>query len=439
MIVMKAMESIKAKLGIRTPGEELEAYVPDIPRRSAAMLTRTIMRLSVLNRPARFRYDFDRREMKDRQVLILAQHASRDDPYYVSAGYTFVQPNAVMSLTNVLIPVMYRLLLADGVILKSLFEPDIKAMRHMMRLHKKGASFLLFPEGVQSADGTTQPLHPATARLVKKLAMDTVLCTSHGAYLCNPRFDTSKRKGRLEYRFEMLFRKEELKEMPEEELYSRLLEKFRYNDFAWNRDNQFRYKSKVPLANGIDNLLFVCPRCGKQFSMHVEGDRLLCSCGSAVTIDDRYNLIPNGGSDFPFRGIDEWYRWQRSVIEEEVRDEGFLLQEDAEFRTLNTENLMKGRFTPAGEGRIELDREHFRYIGTKNGEDVELEFDISRMPCASVTKAMANEFYYDGVYHQFAVKGGHGHAVKLMMTVEVLHDMTDADRSRARKDVEKDC
>ena len=402
MIVMKAMESIKAKLGIRTPGEELEAYVPDIPRRSAAMLTRTIMRLSVLNRPARFRYDFDRREMKDRQVLILAQHASRDDPYYVSAGYTFVQPNAVMSLTNVLIPVMYRLLLADGVILKSLFEPDIKAMRHMM-----------------------------------KLAMDTVLCTSHGAYLCNPRFDTSKRKGRLEYRFEMLFRKEELKEMTEEELYSRLLEKFRYNDFAWNRDNQFRYKSKVPLANGIDNLLFVCPRCGKQFSMHVEGDRLLCSCGSAVTIDDRYNLIPDGGSDFPFRGIDEWYRWQRSVIEEEVRDEGFLLQEDAEFRTLNTENLMKGRFTPAGEGRIELDREHFRYTGTKNGEAVELEFDISRMPCASVTKAMANEFYYDGVYHQFAVKGGRGHAVKLMMTVEVLHDMTDADRSRARKDVEE--
>ena len=69
---------------------------------------------------------------------------------------------------------------------------------------------------------------------------------------------------------------------------------------------------------------------------------------------------------------------------------------------------------------------------------MKLEFDISRMPCASVTKAMANEFYYDGVYHQFAVKGGPGHAVKLMMTVEVLHDMTDTDRSRARKDVERD-
>lgn len=435
----KAKDKIRSKLKLRTPGEMLETYVPDIPRKSAAVLTRAIMRLSVIKRPARFHYDFDRREMKGRQVLILAQHASRDDPYYVNAGYDFVQPNAVMSLKNVLIPVMYRLLLADGVVLKSLFEPDIKAMRHMMRLHKKDASFLLFPEGVQSADGTTQPLHPATARLIKKLAMDTVLCTSHGAYLCNPRFDTNKRRGRLEYSFEMLFRKEELQEMTEEELYSRLLEKFRYNDFAWNREKQFRYKGRLPLANGIDNLLFACPRCGKQFSMHVDGNRLLCSCGSAVTIDDRYNLITDGGNDFPFRGIDEWYRWQRTVIEEEVSNDGFLLQGDAEFRTLNTDNLMKGRFTPAGEGRIELDCDHFRYIGTKNGEEVELEFDISRMPCASVTKAMANEFYYDGVYHQFAIKDGPGHAVKLMMAVEVLHDKTDPERSRARRDVEEGC
>lgn len=106
--------------------------------------------------------------MKNRPVLILSQHAATDDPYYLPTGYPFVQPNVIMSLHNVLIPVMYRLLLAGGVILKAIYEPDIKAMRHMMRLHKKGASFLIFPEGIQSMDGTTQPLHKSTARLIKK-------------------------------------------------------------------------------------------------------------------------------------------------------------------------------------------------------------------------------------------------------------------------------
>lgn len=428
----------KKKKGLRTPGEILDAYVPDLPVKSAAKLTRTIMRLSTMNCPARFHYGFDKREMKDRPVLILAQHASRNDPYYVNAGYPFVQPNAVMSLHNVLIPVMFRLLLADGVILKSLFEPDIGAMRQLMRLHKKGASFLIFPEGVQSMDGTTMPVHPATARLVKKLGMDTVLCTSHGAYLCNPRFDTNRRKGRLEYSFDMIFTKEELKEITEEELYSRLLEKFRYNDFAWNSEKQFRYSGKVPCAHGIDNMLFVCPRCGKQFSMHVEGDRLLCSCGSAVTIDDRYNLIPDDSTDFPFRRIDEWYRWQQDVISEEVKQEDFVIREDAIYRVLNTENLMKGRCVTAGEGQLVLDREHLRYTGTKNGEKAEMEFEISKMPSATVSTTMDNQFYYDGEYYQFSVKGGRGHAVKLMMAVEALHDMGDAARSKARDDVRED-
>lgn len=420
----------------RTPGEALKEYVPDIPRRSAAVLTRNIMRLSTLKCPARFHYYFDKREMKGRRVLIIAQHVSSDDPYYVNAGYPFVDPNAVMSLHNVLIPVMYRLLLADGVVLKSLFEPDVKSMRHIMRLYKKGASFLLFPEGIQSVDGTTQPIHPATARLIKKLAMDTVLCTSHGAYLTNPRFDAkNKRRGRIEYDFEMLFTKEDLKDMSEEDLYSRLLEKFRYNDFAWNSEKQYRYKGKVPLAHGLDNLLYICPRCGKQFTMHVEGDRLLCSCGSAVTIDDRYNLIPDDSRDFPFRRIDEWYRWQQDVIEDEVRQDDFELHDEATYLTLNADDLRKGRFVTAGEGRIEINHDFFRYTGTKDGEEVDLQFEISRLPSATFTSRMANEFYYDGVYYQFAVKSGSGHAVKIMMCVEALHDMNDAERRKAREDV----
>ena len=419
----------------RTPRELLEAYVPDIPLTWAAKLSRTIMRLSTLGRPARFIYDFDRREMKGRQVLILAQHASRDDPYYVNAGYPFIQPNAIMSLHNVLIPVMFRLLLADGVILKSLYEPDIGAMRNLMRLHKKGASFLLFPEGIQSVEGKTQPVHPATARLIRKLAMDTVLCTSHGAFLCNPRFDTNKRRGRLEYRYEMLFRREELGDMTEEEIYSRLLEKFRYNDFAWNSEKHHSYKGKLPLAHGIDNMLFACPRCGRQFTMHVEGEKLICSCGNSVTIDEHYDLVPDEGSELPFGRIDEWYRWQQDIIAEEVKQEGFRIVHDAEYRQLNMEDLSKGRFAVAGEGRLELDRGHLRYAGTKNGEATEMEFDVRRLPSATVTRAMANEIYYDGEYHQFAVKAGPGHAIRLMMAVEALHDMGDAARSKAREDV----
>lgn len=425
----------KQKLNLFSPREALASYSPDIPVKSAAILSRVIMGITTLNRPARFHYDFDRREMKGRQVLILSQHASRDDPYYLSIGYPFVQPNAVMGLHNVLIPVMYRLMLADGVILKALYEPDLAAMRHLMRLHRKGASFLLFPEGIEAIAGTTQPIHPATARLIKKLGMDTVLCSSHGAFLTTPRFDTMKRKGRIEYNFEILFRKEELKEMSEEELYSRLLEKFRYNDFAWNSEKQYRYKGKEPLAHGLDNILFVCPRCKRQFTMRVDEDRLVCGCGSSVTIDDRYNLVPDDKASFPFRRIDQWYSWQQDLISEDVSHEGFAMSEDVTYFKLNLDDLRKGQFAYAGEGRIEIDREHFRYIGTKDGEDADLEFEISRLPSTAMSKTGMTQFYYDGEYYRFAIKGDRRPAVKIMLAVEALHEAGDPDRRRAREDV----
>ena len=426
----------RIKKWARTPGEALGSYVPELPVKGAAVLTRLIFRLINLKCPAVFHYDFDKREMKDRPVLILAQHTSRDDPYYVNEAYPFVRPNAVMSMHNVLIPFMWRILLKDGVILKSLYEPDTKAIRHLMRLHRRGASILLFPEGIQSMDGVTEPLHPTTARLIKKLAMDTVLCTNHGAYLCNPRFDTNKRKGRLEYNFEILFRREEIEDMTEDELYSRLLEKFRYNDFAWNSEKQYRYKGKVALAHGLDNILFVCPHCGKQFTMKVEGDRLQCSCGRSVTVDDRYNLIPDDASDFPFSRIDEWYRWQRGIVAEEVCRDDFILSEDVTYLTLNMDDLRKGSAVPVGEGRIELDSKELRYIGTGCGEDTELSFDISRMPSLPLGKSMFNQFYYDGEYYRFDIHGDKRHAVKLMMAVEILHDMGDPERSRARSEAE---
>ena len=81
---MNPAEYIRSK--IKTPGEMLEEYKPDLPSVRAAKLTRLIMRLSTLTRPAKITYGFDKSRMRGRQVLILAQHASTDDPYYVSAG-----------------------------------------------------------------------------------------------------------------------------------------------------------------------------------------------------------------------------------------------------------------------------------------------------------------------------------------------------------------
>ncbi len=74
----------------------------------------------------------------------------------------------------------------------------------------------------------------ATAKLVKKLAMDTVIFTCHGSYLMRPRYDSHMRKGYVEYTFDLLFKKEESEALSEEEINKKLLECLKYNDFEWN-------------------------------------------------------------------------------------------------------------------------------------------------------------------------------------------------------------
>ena len=115
--------------------------------------------------------------------------------------------------------------------------------------------------------------------------------------------------------------------------------------------------------------------------------------------------------------------------------EDFMIREEVDHLTLNLDDLSKGRYIHAGEGRIELDRSQLRYTGTRNGEDVDLRFDISRMPSATITTSInANHFYYDGEYYQFAMKGDPRHAVRIMMAIEVLHEMGDPERRKARSD-----
>ena len=112
-----------------------------------------------------------------------------------------------------------------------------------------------------------------------------------------------------------------------------------------------------------------------------------------------------------------------------------MLREDVTYRALNLEDLSKGRYITLGEGSLELDKEQLRYIGTKNGENVELKFDISRVPSSAINPDRANQIYYDGEYYQFAIEGDRRHYSRLTMAIEALHELRDAERRKARKDV----
>ena len=418
-----------------TPEQKLDLYKPKLPKLGAYSLAKAAAAVIQLFRPARCTESLDKKQWKGRPLLILACHASYDDPMHFAWQWRLFPPNAVMGKHHLFIPFLFRLYLWLGVVPKSLFEADVRAAAQILSLRRRGASILLYPEGVQSVAGCMMPLRPSTARLVKKLQMDTVLCSSHGAFLSSPRFDRHFRRGRLEYSYRPLFSAQEIAQMSEDVLYSRLLEALDYNDFLWNSEKQYRYRGRFPCAHGLDRLLIRCPRCGGEFTLRVEGDDLICSCGNTITVDDRYNLRPAEGSSLPFKRIDEWYNWQRAKIAEEALAEDFRLVYDAEYRMLITNKLRFNRFQTVGRGQVTLDRESLTYTGTKDGEDVTLTFAVSRIPSAPFAGTDGNEFYYDGIFRLFRIPDNPKLSVKVLIAIETLHNLTDPAQRKCYEDI----
>ena len=419
----------------KKPGEILDSYVPELPDRFYSRVFRLLLRCLALGKSVKYTYHFDVKQMKGKRVLLLADHSSTDNYIYAALGWPFAQPNVIMGYQNILQGGVFRLLLKVGVIPKKLYIPDVSTARSIVRLNKKGASFLLFPEGIQSMAGSTMPMNPATMQLVKRLGLPVILVKSFGAYLNRPRFDPSYRHGPMEFSYEMLFTEGELAEKTEDELYKKYLERFRYNDFAWNREKRYSYKGKHRTAYGLDKILFVCPKCGREFSMRVEEDQLVCGCGNTIKVDEKYELTAVGDSVLPYRGVDEWFLRQRGLVLKEASREGFTFSYPAEYLTLDYERLGNDRCVRLGEGRVTIDRELFRYDGTKSGEMVTISIPISGIPSAPFVSGTANEFFYGKDYYRFVPKDDPRLSVKILLLIEELHNLSDPVWAKVSKDV----
>ncbi len=407
-----------------------------LPKWGSSKLLRTVLILKSASLKPKYVYHFDKKEMKGRQVVLLSDHASRDTFYYTLNGYKFVNPNVVVGFQNIFVKHIFKVMLKSGVILKSLYEADIKATKQMFDVAKQGGSLCIFPEGIQSTSGSTHPMNPSTIKFLKKLGITVVLCKSYGSYLSRPRYSKTTRRGHMEFHYEILFTEDELKEKSVDELYEKFITNFKYNDFTWNEKHQYKYIGKESNACGIDKILYYCPKCGKEFTLSVNGSDIICSnCCNTITVDECYNLIPKENSVLPFKNIDEWYKYQRSLVKEEVKDPNFSITYDVYSVDLRYDKLYKDQYYIDGEGKITINHDGIRFVGVKKDKEVDISFDILNLPSFPFTPGKENDIYYHSEYFSFRPKSDNLKVVKYMLYVEELHNQKDEAWAKVSDDV----
>ena len=374
-----------------------------------------------------FSYDYDPRSIKDQPTILLSTHASRLEFLYALYGFKRKDVNMVCGYQNILQKGIYHPLLKIGVISKYLYQPDLMCVKNMLRVLKRGGAIGLFPEGIQSTSGSTHPINPATVKFLKGSRANIVVCASKGAYLATNRYSPDRKKGYIGVSYSLLFTPEMLAELTEEQIYEMLLEKFSYNDFAFNREARHKYVGKKPNADGIDKILYKCPDCKAEHTLRVDNDRVVCdACGFSVRINEYYDLTDVKGDGCP-ADIDAWYKWQRRCVAEKITDEGFELEMGGSLCTLRTDKLAK---PPKDRrllsvGKAILTNRGLIFKGELDGEAADFDFPAKSVYSLTFSTKGYLEFYCNNDYFMLIPDKAHRCLIEWTLAAEEIHNLYD--------------
>lgn len=388
---------------------------------------------------AKIKYNFDYKAYKGKQILVVADHATRLSFLGAVKALKYHKLNFVTGYHNFFTSGLFKQMIKYGCVPKYLYQPDLRCTKDILKLVKMGANIALYIEGIQSTSGSTHPINPATMKLIKKIGLPVILVSSRGSYLSMPRFSLNLRKGPEEYIVSEVAPADEVKALSEEELYLRLLDSFKYNDFRWNEEKGYHYKSKLPLAYGLEKIIYHCPKCGKDFGIHIEGEEIVCECGNKVRVTDTYALEKvNEDTILPYTSIDEWFKDQRRLIQEEIKDESLEYSFDVEMYDLYTDKIRKDPFHLLGTGKMTINKDGIKYDGTINNEQKEMFFSIEGLPSAPFTPGEGIDIYYDNNYYCTHILDEPLKSVKYMLLIEEWHNLRDPKWKKASEDVYND-
>ena len=415
--------------------EELTCRKIKKPNPFIAAIVYFCLKLVARKNKATFIYEYDREALKNKPAILLAGHSSRPEFIYVLAGYGRRDIHVICGYQNMCQKYIYPILLRLGVIAKYLYQPDLNSAKQMLRVVREGRGLVLFPEGLQSTTGSSHPINPATVDLLRVCKLPVILCTSEGAYLSKNRYSRDKKKGKMTFRYQMLFTEEEVKTLSKEELYQRLLEKFAYNDFEANRRNRVPFKGKLPNIAGLDNIIYRCPQCQKEFDMEVVGEEMVChACGLTVGMNEYYDLIPIKGN-LPFQDIDQWFKWQRRVLHKEVvENPDFSMETATDLYTISDHSLKwkRNNHVFLGKGKVKMNRQELVVTG-ESGE-VLLHCDMKAIYSLTFALDGEMEFYYHNEYYVLSPTEHPKQRIKWTIASEEIHNLGDPEWARVSED-----
>ena len=312
----------------------------------------------------------------ERPSIVLCNHGAFMDFCYAGKLLKPECPNFIVNRMYFYKKSLGKLMRAFGCFPKSMFTADLESVKNCMRVLKEGRVLAMMPEARLSTVGKFEDIQESTFGFLKKMGVTVYSIKINGNYLAKPKWGHGLRRGsRIEAELDLLFTPEELQALEIAEIKARVEERLYYDEFEWLESHpDVHYRSKA-LAEGLENILTVCPECGAKYSIVTRKNQVRCEkCGLSTELTDRYAFRDGK----PFANFAEWYEWQRAaMVKEIVENPDFALTPRVELRHASKDG--KTMMVHAGEGVCTLSREGLTYVGTEFGEEIEKHFPLSQI------------------------------------------------------------
>jgi hypothetical protein len=299
-------------------------------------------------------YHYKKYKPKNKPFLVLSNHNSDGDQFMVGMaikGHMFF----VASEHIVRHGFGGRLVkfLANPIIRKKGAEAKSTVNDIIETLQNK-SNVCMFVEGNRSFNGQTGWISPTNGQLVKNSHATLITFRLDGGYFRTPRWAVSRRKGPEFGRVVNEYPYELLKDMTEDEITKIIRNDLYVNAYDWQKENQYNYKGKN-LAENLETVLFVCPKCKGIDTLKSNKDEFFCSCGFKVILNE-YCSFENSDNDF-FKNVYQWDMWQRNYLKEnldtlksEYKDKPIFSHRDQTLSLINIEKNAK----KVNSGKMEL-------------------------------------------------------------------------------------
>ena len=306
--------------------------------------------------------------------LLFVTHASMLD---FPAMYTAVAPYdannvvAIDAMRDVGDWLMRRL----GCICKRKFVRDLSLIRNMRYCAENyGTIVCLYPEARYTLDGTTGFLPDSLGKMCKLMNVPAVVLRLYGTFISAPQWNKDEQHLPLRCELECVATAGEVRALPADELNRRVHAAMQRDDYAYQRKYAIELKNPKR-ADGLHNILYQCPHCGREFEMYSEGTRLWCAaCGKAWQMSTLSELKAEQG-ETEFAHIPDWVAWERENVRREVREGNYRFEADVTVHTLPNAK----RFYDQGMGRLVQTCEGTYLSCTAYGERRELSWSAAEL------------------------------------------------------------